>query len=282
MSQRYEDFAKQTYRTFYKNIEAALTDAQSEGKPLLVISGEEHNTSPEDAYSHIAGITAAIELVGKENVIVSAEIPPEDLENFEWHHEYLWGALTIESPMNNGMRHALENDVTLVATDVARTGEEIRGKNIFSAQRLNGEIEAISSIPDTSPDTKIIFHIGGTSHLFTLSGYRAEDQFADFEDLNTLPQDKPFEEKYGQVVLFNSWEAEEGEHGNKTRILWDFATAHANAIQIKNPGLMDEEDKDYDTIVARIKTAAENYRPTQEVANLTNTEEVTQSLPKAQ
>lgn len=267
MSQKYEDFAKETYRTFYENMEQGLAEAEESGKPLLVVSGEAH-FSKDDAYSHIAGLAAAINLVGTDKVTLSLEIPPNLINWFFQNAETtIDKALNINHPqlgrpMTKSLAYAIDKNIDVERTDTNRQGVQTL-EQLLHPLRLDGEIVSIGQIPSENPDAKIVFHIGGAYHLFTLAGYQTHDRLNDYSQINQLPSIAPFQRDYAKVLMFNSAEP---NCENETTINCDFANAHANAIQIKNPGPMDRDDRDYNTIVARIEAAATNYRPITENA----------------
>lgn len=248
-------------------MEAALAEAQSEGKPLLVVSSEGHDHK-DDAYSHIAGLAAAVELVGAENVQLSMELPPNIFERIGQHIElrvdktFNLNDPTVGSPMTRALGYALGQEIDVHRTDTDRPWWLFPDPNQYLHPfRTDGEIVSINQIPHENPNTKIVFHVGGAHHLFTLAGYQTHDRLNDYSIIDELPRGEPFGSAYGKVLMFNN---SEQNCENETTINCDFAAAHANAIQIRNPGEMDADDRSYHTIVARIEAAAENYRPAQE------------------
>lgn len=283
MSQRYQDHAKEVYRKFYEEMEAGLKQAEASGKPILVVNGEYHRDSDIEAianlaladeaqdpalgiaYSHIAAIKAAEELAGKENIVISMELPPQTTEKI-----LASGLLDLNNPPKNedvpaahALFHILREKYNFEETD---TGF---GYGTYSPHRYKAENQAIAAIPNEHPDAKIIVHIGGLAHLLTLSGYDPEYYAGQSEDLSTLKKEPPFNNQYGSVLMFNNCPTVCTNigiiHENVRPLSAEFATSAANAIQIRAPGRMDEDDKVLDTIVARIEAAAANYRPAEEI-----------------
>jgi len=280
MSKAYEDFARDTFERTQEHIAQAIE--ASGNLPVLVFSGEEHKDSSIErltntilpsafeepslaaSYTHIAAIKSAIELAGRENVIVSFEtdqlkldirrnalqrgieegVEQEDVLAQFGSHGY------AQYP---AMYFALKQGLELVASDPQMRTEEAR-----APERYNAEIEALGKHAlRTVNQPRIVVHIGGAGHIGSLQGHKIEDLVENGESLTRNGAPNPFEGIYGKAIFFNTHK----DHAFSVTPFFGADSVYAqnpdNAIQIDPPGQMDESDKKSNNIIDRIENAAE-------------------------
>ena len=269
MSSAYEQFAKDTYETVYNAAQKGLSEAK--GEPILIVSGEEHSdnilekiinfvwTDDEDespahaaAYTHVAAIKAAEQLVGKYNMVVSVEQDPDLIKDMLSKMD---AGMPLDfamdpSPTQIAFMYAYENGYTIVGTDAGYRSAIQRAegdalKAIDDPQRYAMENAALSDLADRA---KVVVHVGGAAHIKTLQGYLPTDDFSDPDNLPE-PVDNPFGDVYGRVIFFNSDEDQGRQTGSTS-----FYRDPKNAIQIDAPGRMDDSDRE--NVGQRIEEAA--------------------------
>lgn len=272
MSEAYENFARETYGTVYNTVRENI--AAANGAPLLVVSGEDHydpliekvtNLWTDDAqespahaaaYTHIAAIRSAVELAGRQNVVVSFEQDPARLGDIlaNMDRGLIPDFVLDPGPGQQALLYAYDNGLTIVGTDAGYAGaleraDGDRNELVMDPQRYAMEIAALSA---QAENAKVVVHIGGAAHIMTLQGYPPD---SDFSDPDSAPArvDNPFEGVYGRTVFFNSDDELKREDG-----ITAFYRDPENAIQIDAPGQMDASDRR--EVAERINQAAQEIR----------------------
>lgn len=256
MSEAYENFAKETYETVYNAARQNLSEAQT--KPILMVSGEDHHdplletitnwwTDDEKeapahsaAYTHIAAIKAAEDLVGRGNVIISFEQDPKFMQDLlsNMNRGLIPDFALDPGPAQMALLYAYQNGFDIVGTDagykiVMERADGNAEEAVNDPQRYAMENAAISALAENA---RIVVHIGGAAHIMTLQGYLPDSDFSDPNNL-PAPADNPFDGVYGRVLYFNSDDEFTRESGATA-----FYRDPQNAIQIDAPGQMDKSD----------------------------------------
>lgn len=279
MSETYENFARDTYSTLNNEIVEAVE--QADGMPVIIFSATEHSDSDIEkflniltpasqeepamasAYTHIAAIESAVRAVGAENVVVSFEFNDRLLND---RQSYIQPAVERddlspsrqmehrgleENPVYVALYHAMDSGLETVASDPLRDAH-----NIVDPRRFEAEIESLESLALRTEDKpKIVVHIGGSAHIVTWQGYTMDEDRPAYIN-ETIPQKdpQPFEGIYGSTVYFNSFQEPLIELVTPTAV--EYARDPAYANQIDPPGYMDENDKDFETVISRIQATA--------------------------
>ena len=254
--------------------------------PMLVVSGEMHRDIPEQgvldffipaeyeepalaaAYSHIAAIQSAIDLVGKENVVVSFEFNDplidkslgvvDDIQELRRQgalgntdNEAGWMFNTF--PSFHAMEFAKNQGLDIVGSDPGR-GEDFSSD---SQARRDDEVVALGKLALKTEDTpKIVVHVGGEAHFVTLQGHPYDADTSNYKDATQEDVISPFEGIYGSQMFINSDQP-------VVEIMSGDGVAYMrnpkNAIQLDPPGKMDQSD--LIDIGVRIKGASDELQP---------------------
>jgi hypothetical protein len=273
LSDPYEQFAKDSYTVVMGTMRERLL--ANGGKALLVVSGESHEDGTAEkwsnaftrdskeqpalaaAYTHIAAITAAVRLVGKENVIVSIEQYSKEMA--EITRDLRMGLkpkveLNDEKPMSRALLYASSLGLKIQGTDDGRVGAIRRAegdlnKAIDDNSRYVEERRALNDLGRFGPNPpKIVVHIGGAAHIQMLQGYGPTQDVSQMSESARRAVHNPFEAVYGRPVFFNS-----GDQNSDGDITHKFISSAQNAIQRVAPGAMDAND--IKNIEERIKAA---------------------------
>lgn len=287
MSEEYKQFARETYEKVYNEMKKSLE--LSGDTPLLVMSGEHHFDSYKEknyynaiapdswqepaaaaAYTHIAMIQAAIDLVGKENVVVSVEMDAflekffeADRAYFNSEMEKFQNGASLDS-LSQENRTKMEQGAARAQYFAKNTGVEIVGTDLENRNpdeqlRKDAEIEAIGKIALRTQNTpKIVLHIGGADHIPSLQGHKQKEIEEDASALTKDPDKNPFLGIFGDTLFFNSGRAAWFGDGGQRSAADGYYTNPDNAVQIDAPGAMDESD--IREIEQRIQDAAREMR----------------------
>lgn len=275
----YEGFARDTYTTVRNRLDIA--GEKSGDLPVLVVSGERHfeenlhkfasNLIPDKyeepplaaTYTHIASIQAAVDIAGRENVVVSVELSDRELERIEQEIEYkidvrndileMLGApepsqrifldSVTEWPIYEAVRFAVENGLEIVATD------KLKGISL-DQEHFDAEIEELGKIAlNTSDPPRFVVHIGGAAHIGTLQGHSIDALARNGSELTREDALSPFNGIYGEQVYINTAQntlVDEMELAIR-EIFGDhqyceYSMKKENAIQIDPPGHITEDD----------------------------------------
>jgi hypothetical protein len=273
LSETYEKYARDSYTVVMGAMRERLL--ANGGKPLLVVSGESHEDGTAEkwsnaftrdskeqpalaaAYTHMAAITAAVRLVGKENVVVSIEQYSREMG--EIARDLRMGLkpkvqLNDEKPMSRAILYANSLGLKIQGTDEGRVGAIRRAegdlnKAIDDNSRYVEERQALNDLGRFGPrPPKIVVHIGGAAHIQMLHGYGPTDNVAQMSANVRNAVKNPFEAVYGRPLFFNS--SDINSDGDVTHA---FTSNARNAIQRVAPGAMDAND--IKNIEERIKAA---------------------------
>lgn len=187
MSEAYEDFATETYTKVRADMAQALEGAN--GLPILLVSGEAHgDDSTLDkaipdflvepaiaaAYTHLAAIKAAVDLVGAENVVLSLEQDQRNVTELKGYFDNVRedNALEQFKPLQDSQVRALifaqENNVPIFGSDplIRKVAEGKIGAS--DPERMEGEIKAIQTSPtDHQPHQKLLSMLAAQDILLT-------------------------------------------------------------------------------------------------------------------
>lgn len=259
--------------------------SESVDLPMLVVSGEMHHDLPEQgfldsfipagyeepalaaAYSHIAAIQSAINLVGKENVVVSFEFNEPLLERSlsvvdeiqELRGQGNLGNVNSEAgrifnafPAFHAMEFAKSQGLDIVGSDPGR------GKDFSSDSqvRRDAEVDALGKLVLKVADTpKIVVHVGGEAHFVTLQGHPYNLDTSVYKDVTQENVISPFEGIYGSQIFINSDQPVIEAFGRDSAA---YMRNPENAMQLDPPGKMDQND--LIDIGTRIQEAANSLR----------------------
>lgn len=282
----YQDFALRTYASVRTFMESYLR-TNREGTPLLVVVGEQHldieleqqaNESIPDelqepalaaAFSEIGALEAAARLVGRDDIALSIELPPESLPKYVTAIRENGGIVPDpykELPFMHTLAFAVNNNIEIVPTD---PGLEHRKTN----EDLREEMQktAISAIASADDPPRIIVHVGGQNHISNLSGYLNREIRANEGDVLRDDRPNPFAGVFDNVLFFNATRNAEqyidslGLSPNSTAIAESrYAENPANAIQIDAPGRMSEAVAN--NIGEMVRQAATDYNESMKAA----------------
>ena len=272
MGDPYKKFAKETYDTVYTAMKDGV--AQSGNLPLLFMSGESHidtklekqsnNFVPESdqepaiaaAYTHVAAIKSAADLVGNDKVAISFEMDQETLDQLKdryAHNPDSFQEMCERFPMLIALKYAIDNGYETVASDPL-----YQTPNATSPERFDAEKDALGKVAlRTNNQPNIIVHIGGSYHIGYLQGHTNEELMENGEHLTRQENEDPFNGIFGHSVFINS------AHRNPLQLQaapdtqrYLYLQNPENAIQIDAPGKMDKAD--ITDIAERIEAAAKD------------------------
>lgn len=287
ISDAYKEFAKDSYST----INAAMRDGLSKSGdlPMLVVSGEMHRDLPEQgfldffipakheepalaaAYSHIAAIQSAIDVAGKENVVVSFELNDTLLEKSlgvvdqiqELRQQGELGNVNSEAgwmyntfPYFHAMEFAKSQGLVIVGSDPGR------GKDFSSdsQERRDAEVDALGKLAlQTADIPRVVVHVGGEAHFITLQGHPYNFDTSVYENKTHSDAVSPFEGIYGSQIFINSDQPVIDVIG---RDIVAYIRNPENAIQLDPPGKMDASDiNDISMRIQEFSTALKATQP---------------------
>ena len=237
------------------------------------------------AYTHIAAIQSAVDLVGKENVVVSFEFDEPlieksldvvyeiqllreegNLDSIYSHAARLFNAF----PTFHAMEFAKSQGLEIVGSDPGR-GADFSSD---SQERRDAEIVALGKLALQTEDTpKVVVHVGGSAHLVTLQGYPYNIDTSLFADKTQEDAVSPFEGIYGSQIFINSDQPVTDVY-NRSALA--YMRNPDNAMQLDPPGKMDTSD--LTDIGSRVQDASREYQ-----ASETSTEiapDVSTGVPK--
>ncbi len=254
MSEEYGDyptFAGDTYRAARTQIGLALT--QSPDLPVFVGSFETHNddrwvqaehalTSDLEespaiaaAVTHIAALQAAVDLVGKENVVLDVELNDKLLNDFK-------KSPSVSDPATQTMWHvvkyALDHGIKINASDILNgSPKALIDQDRFDAELTSVQLQALR----TRDAPRIVVHVGGAAHMGNFQGFQLSELQSDGSSLDRTQRVSPLEGIYGVQIFLHTPSTRAGELRQNP---WgDYADNPANAAQIDSPGRMSETDR---------------------------------------
>jgi len=261
--QVYQAFALSTYTT----VRNALAEGLKEGAdslPILVVIGEQHADSqpeldaneytPDDqeepalaaAFTEIGALEAAARLVGKENMALSIEIPPDLLTFYVGRIRDNDGVIPdseLEYPFMHTLAYAINNNIEIIPTDPGL--EYIRENEELREQMQQDAIAAIG-VGEDAP--RVVVHVGGHYHLSNFAGFSNQEIRETLGQVTRDERESPFEGVYNDVLFFNTTRNTDeyirsmGRHRDATGIgEANYSENPANAIQIDAPGAMSED-----------------------------------------
>jgi hypothetical protein len=254
MSEEYGDyptFAGDTYRAARTQIGLALT--QSPDLPVFVGSFETHNDDrlvrAKDAFTsdlnespamaaavtHIAALQAAVDLVGKENVVLDVELNEKLLNDFK-------KSPSVSDPATETMWHvvkyALDHGIKINASDILNgSPKALIDQDRFDAELTSVQLQALR----TRDAPRIVVHVGGAAHMGNFQGFQLSELQSDGSSLDRTQRVSPLEGIYGAQIFLHTPSTRAGEWRQNP---WgDYADNPANATQIDSPGRMSETDR---------------------------------------
>lgn len=247
----YRAFAQTTYGSTREQIAKALT--QSPDLPIFVGSFETHNDdrwaqaehaltsdleeSPATAgaVTHIAALQAAVDLVGKENVVLDVELNDKVLNDFK-------KSPSVSDPAAQTMWHvvkyALDQGIKINTSDVLNgSPKALIDQDRFDAELTSVQLQALR----TRDAPRIVVHVGGAAHMGNFQGFQLSELQSDGSSLDRTQRVSPLEGIYGAQIFLHTPSTRAGELRQNP---WaDYADNPANATQIDSPGRMSEKDR---------------------------------------
>lgn len=259
MTQEYGDyraFADTTYRAARDQIGRALT--QSPDMPVFVGSFETHvdtdsvrffdafrgdldeAPSMAAAVTHIAALQAAVDLAGKENVVLDVELDSATLNNFIQNRLNRTSmGLSYDpgvEPMFHVISYALDHGIKINPSDVLHNAPGA----IEAQARYDAELESVRLQALYIHDRpRIVVHVGGAGHLGNFQGFEQSDLLSEGASLDRSQKSSPLAGFYGAEVFLHTPNSNDLSRDRRG----DYASDPANALQIDSPGRMSQADR---------------------------------------
>ncbi|MGN7438071.1 MAG: hypothetical protein ACTHOO_05435 [Alcanivorax sp.] len=277
--QVYQAFALSTYTTVRNALSEGLKES-TDGLPILVVIGEQHMDSqpeldaneytPDDqeepavaaAFTEIGALEAAARLVGKENMALSIEIPPDRLPYYVGRIRDNDGVIPdsdMEHPFMHTLAYAINNNIEIIPTD---PGLEYVIENEELREQMQRDAIAAIGVGDDAP--RVVVHVGGHYHLSNFAGFSNQEIRDTLGQVTRDERESPFDGVYNDVLFFNTARDTDefirsmGVHLNATAIGEAYYSENpANAIQIDAPGAMSEDVQH--NIGEMVRQAAADY-----------------------
>jgi len=252
----YARFAKETYNRVYDDMKEALE--KSDGKPILIVSGEAYRDVDFDlkankllpdslenpafaaTVTHLAIMRAAMDLVDKEDLVVSQELTDHAVEVITdtiKERDESEGIYSFEVPSRNGLRYALENGLKVSPDD------PLGGYGRRYPERSMAAIEAIQKHALAENPPKIVFRMGSVGNTGTLQGIPLQKLLDEGKELTRDPDDDPFKDQYAQTLFYNTVQNTPFYLLEYSDEDVDYAKNSANAEQIDPPGAISQAEK---------------------------------------
>ncbi len=264
-SDKYRDFAVETYNRFDNDVNLALAQNKT-GKSLLIVVGQEGKDSdyelkrnatiaPEDqepaiagAIAEISALEASARAVGAENVTLSVELNDRTLRALSKiirENEGAVPARLADSTVFHTVAYAMERGINIVPNSpFTYKGEEA----------TNFTIDAVRGMATESNGTpNVVVHVASMHNISNFAGYSDADVVAKRGEIDADDGRSPFNGVYDQTLMYNAARLPESMYNDFTRVSYspgaaqtlisetNFATNPNNAEQIDAPGAFDEK-----------------------------------------
>ncbi|MDH5723660.1 MAG: hypothetical protein OEY94_10115 [Alphaproteobacteria bacterium] len=254
MSEAYEKFARDTYNKVYDTINQSLKKV--DGLPILVVSASDlldyqkevawdYFTSDEHeepalagAYTHIAAIQAAVDLVGKDNVIVHFIGDQEQMNsNYKRIDRREREGRDATYPIDETIKFINQKGYK-IQVDSEASPNSISD---IDSDRLVNNYGKLANVVPAAP--KIVVSIVPSVVLSFLQGYTQEDMIGNKgAELSRNAEKNPFEGVYKDSVFFNTARYTRVRFAEPETTWKSYAIKSENAFQVDAPGQMDKTD----------------------------------------
>ncbi|SEN59309.1 hypothetical protein [Nitrosomonas marina] len=204
------EYAQKTYDVIYG--EMLNRKPTSDGQNTLVIIGEEHvdpfefkdmEPARQALYAHISALSAAKNIVGSDNVILSVEMDEETLKHAIRGISQGIPNHLQDRPMAHTIKYALDNNIRMVASDTLGLHPSFQEYDNSSELRNYAQHKNIIETAQENSEAYIV-HIGGMLHLSNLQGYSNEEVIAANGQLSYDPEKSPFKDHYAHQFFINA------------------------------------------------------------------------------